>query len=376
MPPTDGIAAVERRALGSGDRRLRARDGTRGCRRGVDDLRGSLELAIALELRGLFFDLATEDLLHPAREIFARIELTGGVHERLELVVEIDRVLVAILGILRERLQHDALELVGNAAVVRRRRQDLDVANFLERRKVALADEQPLAGEQLVEHDAAREHVAAPIDRNAADLLGRHVAELALEDAGLRLVALVRGLRDAEVDDLDLALERHEDVLRRHVAVDEVELAAGLIALVVRVVEALTQLHDDEARLRDRHRLADLAAPIEHAAEIAAMNVLERDVVAAVDDAKIEDLRDVRVVQLDGELGLLDEHADELFVLRNVRKDPLDGNQPFEPLDSERLRAKHLGHAADVDPLEQIIFSDRSRLLHGVSSRRRRRPAD
>ena len=39
------------------------------------------------------------------------------------------------------------------------------------------------------------------------------------------------------------------------------------------------------------------------------MDVLERDVVAGVDDAEVEDLGDVRVVQLDGELRLLDESA-------------------------------------------------------------------
>src|SRR5207253_6631705 len=102
--------------------------------------------------------------------------------------------------------------------------------------------------------------------------------------------------------------ERDEDVLRRDVAVHEVQLAAGLVALVVRVVEAFADLHHDEARLRDWHRIAELAAAIEHAAEIAAMDVLERDVVAAVDDTEVENLRDVRVVQLNRELRLLDEH--------------------------------------------------------------------
>ena len=65
------------------------------------------------------------------------------------------------------------------------------------------------------------------------------------------------------------------------------------------------------------------------------MDVLERDVVAAVDDAEVEDLRDVRVVQLDGELRLVDEHADELFVLRDVRQDALDRDEPLEALDAE-----------------------------------------
>ena len=84
---------------------------------------------------------------------------------------------------------------------------------------------------------------------------------------------------------------------------DEVQLATGLIALVVRVIEAFADLHHDEARLRDRHRLAELTTPIEHAAEIAAVVRAERDVVRTVNDAEIEDLRDVRVVQLNRELA-------------------------------------------------------------------------
>src|SRR5450755_3362223 len=149
----------------------------------------------------------------------------------------------------------------------------------------------------------------------------------------------------------------------------EVHFATGLIALVVRVVEPLAQLHHDEARLRNGHRLAELATTIEHAAQVATMNMLERDVVRAVDNSEIEDLRDVRVVQLNRELRLLDEHADELFVLRDVRQDAFDRNEPFEAFDTECLRAEHLGHTADVDPLEQIILSERCRLLHGGGSR-------
>ena len=99
-------------------------------------------------------------------------------------------------------------------------------------------------------------------------------------------------------------------------------------------------------------RFADVAAAVEDAAQVTPVDVLESDVVATVDDAEIEDLRDVGVVELDGELGLLDEHADELFVLRDVRQDALDGDQTFEALDAERLRSEHLGHPADVDPLE------------------------
>src|SRR5690606_18691075 len=86
-----------------GERRRRGERGLAAGRARRALGRGRLELAIALELRRLVLDLLAERLLHPPREILARVELAGGVDERLELVVEIDRVLVAILGVLRER---------------------------------------------------------------------------------------------------------------------------------------------------------------------------------------------------------------------------------------------------------------------------------
>ena len=135
--------------------------------------------------------------------------------------MQIHRGLVAIVDVLRERLEHDLLELLGDASVVRRGRHDLDVLHLLEGGEVGLADEEPLTREQLVEHDADGEDVAASIERQPPHLLGRHVAELPLEDARLRLASLARRLRDAEVDDLDLAVVGQEHVLRAHVAVHE-----------------------------------------------------------------------------------------------------------------------------------------------------------
>ena len=233
-----------------------------------------------------------------AAEILARVELAGGVEERLQVVVQVDRVLVAVLrspcasafSTMRSSSSRDLL-------VVRRRRQDLDVADLLQRREVALADEQPLAGEQLVEHDADREDVAAPVDRQAAHLLGRHVAELALEDARPGSCdALPAALAMPKSISLTSPSYADEDVLRRDVAVDEVQLAALRVALVVRVVEPLADLHDDEAGLRDRHRLAALAAQrSKMRAQVLAVDVLERDEVAVVDLAEVEDLGDVRV---------------------------------------------------------------------------------
>ena len=41
-----------------------------------------------------------------------------------------------------------------------------------------------------------------------------------------------------------------------------------------------------------------------------------------------------------------------------------------KPSDAEGLRPQHLGHAADVDALEQQVLAERDRLLHLVESRR------
>ena len=77
--------------------------------------------------------------------------------------MQVHRALVAILGVLREGAQHDLLELLWDASVVGAGRHDLDVADLLQGGEVALAHEEPLARELLVEHDAHGEDVAAPV---------------------------------------------------------------------------------------------------------------------------------------------------------------------------------------------------------------------
>ena len=71
----------------------------------------------------------------------------------------------------------------------------------------------------------------------AQQLLGRHVAGAPLEHAGLGLERRVARLGDAEVDDLGVAVEGDEDVVRADVAMDEAERAAVEAAELVRIVE-------------------------------------------------------------------------------------------------------------------------------------------
>src|SRR5262249_27755654 len=109
-------------------------------------------------------------------------------------------------------------------------------------------------------------------------------------------------------------------------------------------------------------------ASLEDDAQVAPPDVLEGDVVERVDHAEVEDLRDVGVVQLDGDLGLVDEHGDEVLVLRDAGEDALHRHHALEPLHPESLRPEDLGHAADVDALEERVFAERDWLLQRQSS--------
>ena len=97
--------------------------------------------------------------------------------------------------------------------------------------------ESALRGEELVDDDPEAEDVGAVVDVVTADLLGRHVGGRPEDDAGLREHrrrgrAVGRGLLgEAEVQDLETAVRRDEQVLGLEVAVDDPLLVGGGEAL-------------------------------------------------------------------------------------------------------------------------------------------------
>ena len=79
----------------------------------------------------------------------------------------------------------------------------------------------------------------------AGELFWRHVRCLALYFSFGRTVNTPLRARDAEVDDLDRALETHEDVPRRHIAVNNLHMFAGLIDKLMGGVESFSRLRQD-----------------------------------------------------------------------------------------------------------------------------------
>ena len=115
----------------------------------------------------------------------------------------------------------------------------------------------------------------------AQRLLGRHVLELALDDAGLGALALAERLGDAEVGHLDLALLADEHVLGADVAVDDLQRLAAAVLAPVGVGQRPAHLgHHVERDAPGQGEARLLGAPPD-GGEVPAVDQLEHHEVAA-----------------------------------------------------------------------------------------------
>jgi hypothetical protein len=150
--------------------------------------------------------------------------------------------------------------------------------------------------------------------------------------------------------------------------VDDVEGAPDLVLFVVSVVQALADLHHDEAGLRDGNGGTHLARTLEDGPNVFPLDELQGDVEGLVLETEVVNLRDVRVLELDGDMRLVLEHRDELFILRDVRKDAFHRNLSFETIGAVLDGLEHLGHTADADPLEQVVRTKGRSFSHRAAS--------
>ena len=277
-------------------------------------------------------------------------------------------------GSLRQRAHHDRFELARELAHERARRLDAAGAHELEQllalaRAVQRAPGRAARGSTTPsEKMSVRRSTFSP-----RACSGDMYADLALEHA--RLFAKHVGAGDAEVGDLHRAVEAEQDVLRRHVAVHDVERLARLVRALVRVVQPVRDLAHDVGGDVGREALVRLARATHELAEVRPLDVLHAEELALVAVVlKIVDLDDVRMVQARRELRLVGEHGAEASRRAVLRQDALDDEQLVGALGAALLGEEHLGHAARPEAPDDLEIGEMARNA-GSRSRSCRRAA-
>jgi hypothetical protein len=178
-------------------------------------------------------------------------------------------------------------------------------------------------------------------------LLGRHVRELSLHLAVTRVRQAILGLDHPEIGQARVAVGADQHVVRRHVAVHEVEPPAFVVAQVVRRREPGERVGHDAQHDRNRHAVAALVRARQERAQVIALDVLHHQEVAGVGRvADVDGGDDVRVADAGCQPRLVEEHADELFLVGEVRVQHLDRDQALEARGALRVGHVHHGHAA------------------------------
>ena len=197
--------------------------------------------------------------------------------------------------------------------------------------EVGLVGQAP--GDQLVGDHAERVEVRRGAGLLAARLLGGEVGGGAQHRAHLGDARLLGRLGDPEVGELDLALERAQQVAGLDVAVHH--------PVAVRVVQALARLLDD------RGGLLHLDPPLSRriSAHELALDVLHHDevLVGALVQAGVEHLHDVGVHQPRRRLRLALEARDEGGILGEVLGEQLHRDAALQTQVEGEV---HGGHAA------------------------------
>jgi hypothetical protein len=215
--------------------------------------------------------------------------------------------------------------------------------------------------DNLPREHASCPHVGAPIEYQAARVLGRHVRDLPLENAGARVARARRGLRNAEVGELGDAVGADEDVLRREVTVDDVERLAVVVVRLVRSVKACERIEQDAHRDPLRHRLVRRACAPQKAAERVAFDVVHHEKQPERIVADVEHGHDVVMPNRRRELGFLDEQRLELWRLSQVRVRQLERDVTLEATSPTRAREVHRRHSAARDRHEDLVPADEMR---------------
>ncbi len=214
-------------------------------------------------------------------------------------------------------------------------------------------------GAKLEQHRTDRIQIGSHVDFVAEDLLGRHVASgpFHLPCAGA-LGGAADDVGDAEVGQLDRAVEGDEHVRWRDVSVDD---AANGGRIGMRVREGFCEPKSDGERHRKRHPKLQRASLLDERPQVSTENQLVDDVVGAVASSVVEHAHDRGMLEPLGELGLRLESEHRLWIERRGREEALHRDEP-RPVHLSSvcaLSAEHLCERAHAEAVVEGVGADR-----------------
>ena len=162
-----------------------------------------------------------------------------------------------------------------------------------------------------------------------------------------------RRLGDAEVQHLDLAVEQHEHVVRRDVAVHEVQRRSVVVAQLVRGVQTRQRLRE-HAQMQWQRRL--LGRAHQHRRQRLPLEVLHDDARAPFVLTDLEDVDDVGVRQTRRDARFFQEHLQELGLAQQLAPHDLEDEQLGEALRSPRHREVNHAHPAFPKLHEELVL--------------------
>ncbi len=229
------------------------------------------------------------------------------------------------------------------------------------------------AGQHLIEKHAGAVDVGAQIERNAAHLLGTHIARCAEDLAAPGAVDRVDMLGDAEIEDGQAAIGAEHEVLRLQIAMQH--------ALLVDVAEREHQLAEDLQRLVGLDRL--VAEPL---VQVAAIEEFHDQVRMLAGDAVAVDARHVAAADALDQVVLFHEARQRVLVSHHLASEDLDHQGlvvVFRRREVDPRHAAFADQAQHLDPrnadarAELVPFHARGDLgRHGLLQRALRQLAD
>lgn len=180
-----------------------------------------------------------------------------------------------------------------------------------------------VAGQHLVEDDAAGVHIDPGIGGAGLDLLGREIGDGAHDGTG-GVRHRVHGAHEPEVGDLDPPVVPYQDVLGLHVAVHEPGPVCG------------AERGEDGLQDVERGPRLERAALAQHVTQGAPGDVLHGEIDVRPVGALVEDLHDVGVREPGHGLRFPDEPLDEGHVGREPRMHHLEGEHAVETVSTAR----------------------------------------